>query len=124
MRKHLREFFRALDKLAVKRNQYVMGIDLDTWRRKQKMSWDKLAKIVGLPITTVRRFALGMATIATERVDTILTVTHGEVDLYAMHRKRMDYIRRTMPDGVPHIPMPDAAPPTPDNDGDGKRSAA
>ena len=81
-----------------------MGIDLDTWRRKQKMSWDKLAKIVGLPITTVRRFALGMATIATERVDTILTVTHGEVDLYAMHRKRMDYIRRTMPDGVPHIP--------------------
>jgi hypothetical protein len=72
-----------------------MGVDLETYRRSRQMTWRQLQEQIGASSESqARRWALGMEWPRDpERIEHICAATGGEVDVYAMHRRRVRWVR-------------------------------
>ena len=76
-------------------------LDLEQWREKEGLTYAKLAEV--LDISTVAmawRYANGEARLSDERIEYVLQVTNGEVSTYALHRRRMQWLRAKKAAGV------------------------
>lgn len=70
-----------------------MGIDLETWRTKNRLTLTVLAERLGCSVTQARRYCIGEKMPEDDALDTIIAVTGGEVDMYALHLKRQQWRR-------------------------------
>lgn len=71
-----------------------MGIDLEEFRRSRNLTFEQLGNLIGgLTPSTTQRYAIGQEWPRTERLQQIIDATGGEVDIYAMHRRRLAYMR-------------------------------
>lgn len=95
----------------------LMGIDLEEWRQRQGLTYAKLAETIGVPSASqARRYALGEEMLQDERLEHVLAVSKGEVDLYALHRRRLAWRRSQAgerPVAIPDVPVSDAPPAVP-----------
>lgn len=65
-------------------------MDLETWRKEQRLAYAQLADLLGEgDPNTARRHALGLSWPNPERIETIRAMTGGRVTLEAMHRRRL-----------------------------------
>ena len=69
-------------------------MDLEQYRLAEKLSYDQLAVHIGIPQgRQARAYALGESQPGTERMEEILRATNGSVSVFAMHRRRLDWLR-------------------------------
>ena len=69
-------------------------LDLEGYRRAYGLTQDQVAD--GLALSgriTARRYCIGAAWPPTHVIERILTWSGGRVSLYAMHRRRMEWLR-------------------------------
>jgi len=65
-------------------------MDLETWRKNEKLTYAALADLVGEKhLETARRQALGLTWPDPERIEAICRATGGAVTVEAMHRRRL-----------------------------------
>ncbi len=68
----------------------AQNMDLETWRKREGLSYQRLADLLGEgDQNTARRHALGIFWPAPERIEKIRKVSGGEVTLEAMHRRHL-----------------------------------
>ena len=71
----------------------MVGLDLEEWRREQSLTYDQLAGTLKCSLSNARRWALGEAVPDGEALHRILDASAGRVGLYALHRRRIAYLR-------------------------------
>jgi len=76
-------------------------LDLDEWRKRQGMSLEDVADILGCSISAAGRKCRGEVDLTPLEFDAIHDKSAGEVGLYGLHRKQMEYIREARAGGVP-----------------------
>lgn len=72
-----------------------VGVDLETWRRDQKLTYEQLADRLQCSLSNARRYALGEAMPDGEALHRVLDLSAGEVGLYALYRRRVRWLRET-----------------------------
>ena len=69
-------------------------IDLAEWRERQGLTWQQLAEIFGWSGTSqARRIAIGAVQADPRDIERIREVTGGQVGIFALHQRRLAYIR-------------------------------
>ena len=72
----------------------VLGMDLEQYRLAEKLTYDQLAVRIGIPQgRQAQAYALGEQQPGTERLEEILRATGGKVSVFAMHKRRLDWLR-------------------------------
>src|SRR5262245_23144349 len=72
----------------------VLGMDLEQYRLAEKLTYDQLAVRIGIPQgRQAQAYALGETQPGTERLEEILRATKGRVSVFAMHKRRLDWLR-------------------------------
>src|SRR5262245_7087020 len=70
-----------------------LSLDLEQYRQKHGLTYRELARRFGFrSISQVRRCALGQEMLRDEQLERVLQAAGGEVDLYALHRRRMEWL--------------------------------
>jgi transcriptional regulator with XRE-family HTH domain len=72
-----------------------VGVDLETWRREQKLTYEQLADRLQCSLSNARRYALGEAMPDGEALHRVLDLSAGQVGLYALYRRRVRWLRET-----------------------------
>lgn len=70
-----------------------VGVDLETWRRGRKLTYEQLAERLQCSLSNARRYALGEAMPDGEALHRVLALSGGEVGLYALYRRRVRWLR-------------------------------
>lgn len=71
------------------------GLDLETWRIREGLSYGALAGLLDKKqATEARRFALGERWPDPDVIDRIVAVTGGAVSVHALHRRRAAWLRK------------------------------
>ncbi len=69
-------------------------MDLAEWRERRGLTWHQLAGMFGGSGTSqARRIAIGAVQADPRDIERIREVTGGEVGVFAMHQRRLAYIR-------------------------------
>lgn len=72
-----------------------LGMDLEQWRQEQGLTYEELAVRLGFPSASqTRRYAVGEEALKDERLQTVLNAAPGQIGLYALHKRRVEYLRR------------------------------
>lgn len=79
---------------AVSPDALPPGLDLETWRQREGLTFQQLASEIGTPSASqARRYALGERWPDPDVIETIKRVTLGEVTIFAMHRRRTQWFK-------------------------------
>jgi len=79
-----------------------LGLNLEEYRQKHRLTYRELARKFGFRgISQVRRYALGAEMLKDEQLERVLQETGGEVDLYALHKCRMEWLAAQ---AAPYVP--------------------
>jgi len=71
-----------------------LGIDLEEFRRRRKLSYQRLGDLLGVKQNRqVMAYALGETWPGTEMLEQIIQRTDGAVDIFAMHQRRLRWLR-------------------------------
>lgn len=77
------------------RSDMASGIDLETWRSRERKTYEELA--TALRVSTpaqARRYAMGERWPDPDLIDRIAQISNGEVTLLALHQRRSGWLRR------------------------------
>jgi hypothetical protein len=71
-----------------------LGIDLETFRQEQGLSYQGLADLIGIKQNRqAQAYAVGEVWPGTEMLEQIRLSTRDEVDIFAMHQRRLRWLR-------------------------------
>lgn len=83
--------------------QFAPMVDLDTWRKRENLTWPALADLVtgpdpahpAVPVTaqTLRKYGLGMLWPDPDLIERIAVITGGEVTVASLHMKRAEWLK-------------------------------
>jgi len=68
-------------------------IDLEDWRIERGLNHEQSGERLGCSASQAGRYALGADPIAGEVLERVLEISDGQVDVFALHRRRMAYLR-------------------------------
>jgi hypothetical protein len=72
-----------------------LGIDLEQFRRERRLSYQGLADLIGIKQNRQAiAYAVGEIWPGTEMLQQILDATGGAVDIFAMHQRRLQWLRQ------------------------------
>lgn len=75
------------------------GVSLEMYRLARRWTYRELAAAFGIPdISLCRRMAIGEYSIDAVQAERLVTLSHGEITLQALHRERLAWLRRHRPD--------------------------
>lgn len=71
------------------------GLDLEAFRVREGLTYEKLAADIGVATASqARRYAMGERWAGPDVIDRIVAVTDGVVSVLAMHRRRAAWLRQ------------------------------
>lgn len=83
------------------------GMDLEAYRQSANLTFEKLKELMNVKsVSQMRRLCLGEELLRDHRLDRAIEISGGQVTAFAVHQRRMAYLR-TRPGGVG--PMIDSA---------------
>lgn len=69
-------------------------MDLEEYRISASLSYDDLAKRMGVPsVSQMRRLALGEELLKDYRMERAIAISGGLVDAFSVHQRRMAFLR-------------------------------
>jgi transcriptional regulator with XRE-family HTH domain len=79
--------------IAAAADARTAGLDLETWRTREGLSYQALADLIGeTRATQARRYAIGERWPDPDTLDRIVAVTEDAVSVLAMHRRRATWM--------------------------------
>lgn len=93
-----------IDTPAEGRSEVSEGLDLEAFRVREGLTYERLAADIGVAhASQARRYAMGERWPDPDILDRIVAVTEGAVSILAMHRRRAAWLREHR--GIRRVPV-------------------